>query len=72
MHDLCMFITGSRDGNMLQRCVLARQDGSEAHSYWVAWRCADGSDVQRWYNLPPMEALISLCLVTVCLPEFHD
>ncbi|CAE7377826.1 unnamed protein product [Symbiodinium necroappetens] len=31
------------------------EDGIEAHAYWVAWRCADGSDVQRWYNLPPLE-----------------
>eukprot|EP00439_Symbiodinium_sp_Y106_P071531 s383_g12.t2 len=31
------------------------EDGIEAHAYWVAWRCADGSDVQRWYHLPPLE-----------------
>ena len=24
-------------------------------AYWVAWRCADGRDVQRWYHLPTME-----------------
>lgn len=23
-------------------------------AYWVAWRCADGSDVDRWYHLPPL------------------
>ena len=26
-------------------------------AYWVAWRCADGSDVQRWYHLPALECL---------------
>ncbi|CAJ1389465.1 unnamed protein product [Effrenium voratum] len=29
-------------------------EGAE-DAFWVAWRCSDGSDVQRWYHLPSLE-----------------
>ncbi|CAK0795138.1 unnamed protein product, partial [Prorocentrum cordatum] len=28
--------------------------GGDPHAYWVAWRCDDGGDVDRWYHLPPL------------------
>lgn len=30
-------------------------DVGELGSYWVAWRCSDGQDVDRWYHLPSLE-----------------
>ncbi|CAE8595569.1 unnamed protein product [Polarella glacialis] len=37
-----------------------RAAGPEDHAYWVAWRCADGKDVDRWYHLPPLSDRLTL------------
>ena len=39
----------------------------------MAWRCANGEDVQRWYHLPSMESLrkaVSGESRSVCFPSF--
>mmetsp|Transcript_98324 Transcript_98324/g.316986 ORF Transcript_98324/g.316986 Transcript_98324/m.316986 type:complete len:195 (-) Transcript_98324:8-592(-) len=35
-------------------------EGAEPGGYWVAWRCADGQDVDRWYHLPPLQERLAL------------
>ena len=34
-----------------------RRRCQDEDAFWVAWRCADGEDVQRWYHLPNLEWL---------------